>query len=68
LEAERQAAFAIFRRDAAILVVAATQRLIGREIKINDNRQYAEMLLQEVSFQNEVMPEKELPPRTEGKS
>jgi F-type H+-transporting ATPase subunit b len=68
LEAERQAAFALFRRDAAILVVAAAQRLIGREMKINDNRQYAEMLLREISFQNDVMAQKEPPPRNEGKN
>ena len=48
LETERQAASADFRKEAAALVVAATGRLVGREIKNEDNRQYADMLLNEI--------------------
>ena len=46
LETERQAALAVFRKEAAALVVAASGRLVGREIRGEDNRQYADMLLQ----------------------
>ena len=48
LEMEYQAALAHFRKEAAALVVAASGRLVGREIKDEDNRQYAEMLLEEI--------------------
>ena len=50
LESERQAALAIFRQEAAALVIAASSRLVGREIKGEDNRQYAAMLINETSF------------------
>jgi F-type H+-transporting ATPase subunit b len=49
LEVERNASLAIFRQEAAELVVAATGRLLGREIKSEDNAQYAAMLLNEAS-------------------
>ena len=48
LETERQASFAAFRKDAASLVIAATKRLVGRELQSGDNRQYADMILAEV--------------------
>ena len=48
LEMEHQAALAIFRKQAAVLVVAATGRFVGREIQSEDNRQYAEMLLEAI--------------------
>ena len=48
LEMERQAALAIFRKEAAALVVAASGRLVGREIQSEDNRQYADMLLEAI--------------------
>jgi len=47
-EAEQKAAMVAFRQDAAALVVAATSYLVGREIKSEDNKQYAAMLLEEV--------------------
>jgi F-type H+-transporting ATPase subunit b len=47
LETERKAALAAFRREAAALVVAASGRLVGREIKSEDNSLYAAMLLKE---------------------
>ena len=50
IEEERQHVMAGFRKEAAALVVAATGRLVGREIKTEDNRQYADMLLDEVSL------------------
>jgi len=49
LEMEHQAAMAAFRKEAAALVITATERLVGREIKSEDNLRYAEMLLNEVS-------------------
>jgi F-type H+-transporting ATPase subunit b len=52
LEAERKAALAVFRKEAAALVVTATGRLVGREIKSEDNKQYAAMLLNEASSIN----------------
>ena len=47
LETEHDTAMAAFRQEAAALVVAAAGRLVGREIKSEDNRQYAAMLLNE---------------------
>ena len=49
LEAERLAAYAKFRAEAAILVTAAVSRLAGREINSDDNRRYANMLLEELA-------------------
>ena len=49
IEAERHAALASFRKEAASLVIAASGRILGREIKSEDNLQYAQMLLQETS-------------------
>jgi F-type H+-transporting ATPase subunit b len=49
LEMERQAAMDAFRKEAAGLVVAAAGRLAGREIKSEDSRQYAVMILDEIS-------------------
>jgi len=54
LEMEHQASLAAFRKEAAVLVVSATERLVGREIKSEDNLRYAEMLLAEVSHSNEA--------------
>jgi F-type H+-transporting ATPase subunit b len=48
-EAEHNAALAVFRREAVALVVAASGRIVGREIKSEDNEQYAAMLLSEAS-------------------
>ena len=52
LEVERKAALAIFKQEAAELVVTATGRLVGREIKSEDNKQYAAMLIDEASALN----------------
>jgi F-type H+-transporting ATPase subunit b len=54
LEVERKAALAIFRQEAAELVVTATGRLVGREIKSEDNKQYAAMLINEASAFNKA--------------
>jgi len=54
IEAERRSAMAGFRKEAASLVISATGRLLNREIKNEDNSQYAEMLLDEVSLINEA--------------
>ena len=48
LELERQAAMAAFRKEAAALVVEASGRLLGREIRNEDNMVYASHLLEEI--------------------
>jgi len=48
LETEQRAALAVFRKEAAALVAAASGRLVGRELKSEDNRYCAEMLLAEI--------------------
>jgi F-type H+-transporting ATPase subunit b len=47
LEAERAAALARFRAEAAALVVAASGRLVQREMGGEDNLRFAAMLLRE---------------------
>jgi F-type H+-transporting ATPase subunit b len=49
MEAEHEASLAAFRQEAATLVILASGRLVGREIKSEDNRLYAAMLLNEAS-------------------
>ena len=49
MEAERHTAFALFIKDAAVLVTAACGRLLGRELKDEDNRQFARMLIKEAA-------------------
>ena len=65
LEAERLAALALFREEAAGLVVAATGRLLGREIKSQDSLSYAGMLLKEAAHLNEAAHPSELSPHSE---
>ena len=48
-ETERQAMHARFRLEAAALVMAASTRLVQREITGDDNRRYANMLLEELA-------------------
>jgi F-type H+-transporting ATPase subunit b len=50
-EEERYAAMARFRAEAAALVVAASARLVQRDLAADDNRKYANMLLDELSAQ-----------------
>ena len=57
LKAERQAALEIFREEAAALVVAATGRLLTREIKSEDSLSYAGMLLKETELPSEAAPQ-----------
>jgi F-type H+-transporting ATPase subunit b len=45
---EHEAAMGVFRREAAELVVAASGRLLGREIQAGDSGHYADMLLDEI--------------------
>ena len=54
LEMEHQAAMAVFKKEAAALVVAAAGRFVGRELKNEDSRQYADMLLEEISLRDEA--------------
>jgi F-type H+-transporting ATPase subunit b len=48
LEAERKAAMAAFRSEAAALVIAASSRLLGREVSGEDTRRQAALLLKEL--------------------
>jgi F-type H+-transporting ATPase subunit b len=51
LEAERQAALTRFNLEAAALVMAASARLVQRELSGDDNRRYAAMMLDELAAQ-----------------
>ncbi|MDR2480384.1 MAG: ATP synthase F0 subunit B [Treponema sp.] len=51
IEAEQQAALARFNIEAAALVMAAAARLAARDFNSEDNRHYANMLLDELSVQ-----------------
>jgi F-type H+-transporting ATPase subunit b len=48
-EAERQAALTKFKLEAAALVIAASTRLVQRELASDDNRRYANLLLDELA-------------------
>jgi F-type H+-transporting ATPase subunit b len=48
LEAERHTALALFRAEAAAMVVNASGRLLRRDLQSEDNRRYADLLLQEL--------------------
>ncbi|GHV75421.1 hypothetical protein AGMMS49942_02420 [Spirochaetia bacterium] len=48
LEAEQRAAIAVFKADAAALVLGASGRLIQRELNSEDTRRQAELLLKEL--------------------
>jgi F-type H+-transporting ATPase subunit b len=52
IELEQQAAYAQFRLKAAALVMMAASRLVQREISGDDNRRYANMLLNEFAVQS----------------
>ena len=54
LETEQRAALAVFRKEAAALVTAATGRMVGRELRSEDSRQYADMLLEGISRTNDA--------------
>ena len=47
LEMEQRAALAVFRQEAAALVIETSGRFLEREFKTEDNRRYAGMLLGE---------------------
>jgi F-type H+-transporting ATPase subunit b len=49
LEAEETAAMARFRAEAAALVVAASSRLVQRDLSGEDNMRFAALLLREVN-------------------
>jgi F-type H+-transporting ATPase subunit b len=49
LEAEQRAAMAVFRADAAGLILDASGALIRRELNRDDDRSQAELLLRELS-------------------
>ena len=51
IESERQAAFARFKVEAAALVMAATAKLVQREISGDDKNRYVAMLLDELAAQ-----------------
>ncbi|MDR1030301.1 MAG: F0F1 ATP synthase subunit B [Treponema sp.] len=54
LEAERQAALAIFRAEAAALVIRASSRLLKRELNREDSTHFAGLLLQELGKDQDV--------------
>jgi F-type H+-transporting ATPase subunit b len=47
-EAEQRTGMTMFKVQAASLVIAAATKLLKRELTTEDNRQFAEMLLQEL--------------------
>jgi F-type H+-transporting ATPase subunit b len=49
IRSEQQAALAVFKAEAAALVVAAATRLLRRDLNQEDNRRLAASLLQEVA-------------------
>ena len=49
IESERQAMAAQFKLEAAALIMAASARLVQRELSGDDNRRYANMLFDELS-------------------
>ena len=51
LDGERQAMHTCFKLEAAALVMAASARLVQREITGDDNRRFAAMLLDELAAQ-----------------
>jgi F-type H+-transporting ATPase subunit b len=51
IESERQAAFARFKLEAAALVMAATAKLVQRELSGDDKKRYVTMLLDELTAQ-----------------
>jgi F-type H+-transporting ATPase subunit b len=51
LEVEHEAAIAKFKADAAVLVVAASSKLVARDLNQDDNRRYANLLLEELAAQ-----------------
>ncbi|MDR2486130.1 MAG: ATP synthase F0 subunit B [Treponema sp.] len=51
IEAEQRAAMALFRAEAAALVIGASSRLLQRELTQEDSRRLAGLLLQEVGKQ-----------------
>jgi F-type H+-transporting ATPase subunit b len=50
IETERQAAVAKLKIEAAALVVAASSKLMARELSGDDNRHYVNMLLDELAL------------------
>ena len=51
IEAEHQASLTKFKLEAAALVIAASAKLASRDFSGDDNRRYANMLLEELSAQ-----------------
>ena len=49
IEAEHRSALAKFGAEAAALVLAASSRLLAREVGGDDNRRYAQLLLEELA-------------------
>jgi F-type H+-transporting ATPase subunit b len=49
LEAEQRAALAVFKAEAAALVIGASSRLLKRELTAEDSRRQAALFLQEIA-------------------
>ena len=54
IEAEHQAVMAKFKLEAAALVIAASAKLASRDFSGDDNRRYANMLLDELATQKGI--------------
>ena len=54
IQTERQVAMAAFREEAAVLVTAASGRLLDREINTADNQRFALLLLKEATSLKET--------------
>jgi F-type H+-transporting ATPase subunit b len=48
IEAEQKAAMALFKAEAAALVISASSRLLQRDLNGEDSRRFASLLLQEL--------------------
>ena len=54
LAAEQAAAQLQFKTEAVMLVLAASSRLIGRDVQNNDNRHYVNMLMKELPYRTNL--------------
>ncbi|MCL2878797.1 MAG: F0F1 ATP synthase subunit B [Treponema sp.] len=56
IETEQQTAIEKFKVEAVVLVMAVSSRLIGRNLQTDDNRRYANMLMDELAAQQIDLP------------
>ena len=53
LEGEQKAVMAKFRAEAVMLVLAASSRLVSRDLRNDDNQRYANMMLDEITMRQQ---------------